>query len=181
MRAIARDNPAAARVQFRPQMPMYILDMAPLFQIDAFTSEAFRGNPAAVCLLDSPREEGWMQKVAAEMREQAQKEAQDRLAKAEDEIMREREKQKELLKEQVVMLSIKTAEKILAAKLDDPAQRQLASKFIDEDVVRGFIEQPGSGQKQDTLFDFESEVRDDGSTVLVARPQLSLVNGGGVE
>ncbi len=72
------------------------------------------------------------QKVAAEMREQAQKEAQDRLAKAEDEIMREREKQKELLKEQVVMLSIKTAEKILAAKLDDPAQRQLASKFIDE-------------------------------------------------
>lgn len=72
------------------------------------------------------------QKVAAEMREQAQKEAQDRLVKAEDEIMREREKQKELLKEQVVMLSIKTAEKILAAKLDDPAQRQLASKFIDE-------------------------------------------------
>lgn len=72
------------------------------------------------------------QKVAGEMREQAQKEAQDRLAKAEDEIMREREKQKELLKEQVVMLSIKTAEKILAAKLDDPAQRQLASKFIDE-------------------------------------------------
>jgi len=47
-------------------------------------------------------------------------------------IAREREKAKELLKEQVVMLSIKTAEKILAAKLDDPAQRQLASKFIDE-------------------------------------------------
>jgi F-type H+-transporting ATPase subunit b len=72
------------------------------------------------------------QKVAAEIKAQAQKEAQDRLTRAEDEVMREREKQKELLKEQVVSLSIRTAEKILAAKLDDPAQRQLASKFIDE-------------------------------------------------
>ncbi|MEI6246874.1 MAG: PhzF family phenazine biosynthesis protein [Acidobacteriota bacterium] len=39
----------------------------PLLQIDAFTSEAFRGNPAAVCLLDAPRADDWMQKVAAEM------------------------------------------------------------------------------------------------------------------
>ena len=41
--------------------------MTPLFQIDAFTSEAFRGNPAAVCLLDTPHDERWMQQVAAEM------------------------------------------------------------------------------------------------------------------
>lgn len=39
----------------------------PCFQVDAFTSEAFRGNPAAVCLLDAPADEPWMQRVAAEM------------------------------------------------------------------------------------------------------------------
>jgi len=39
-----------------------------LFQIDAFTSEAFRGNPAAVCLLDRERDASWMQNVAAEMK-----------------------------------------------------------------------------------------------------------------
>jgi PhzF family phenazine biosynthesis protein len=39
----------------------------PIFQIDAFTSEAFRGNPAAVCLLTAPAAENWMQNVAAEM------------------------------------------------------------------------------------------------------------------
>ncbi|RAP78002.1 PhzF family phenazine biosynthesis protein [Paenibacillus montanisoli] len=35
--------------------------------IDAFTSIPFRGNPAAVCLLEEPRNEQWMQDVAAEM------------------------------------------------------------------------------------------------------------------
>lgn len=39
----------------------------PLFQVDAFTSEPFAGNPAAVCLLREPRDAGWMQKVAGEM------------------------------------------------------------------------------------------------------------------
>lgn len=39
----------------------------PLLQIDAFTAEPFRGNPAAVCLLPEPRPEAWMQQVAAEM------------------------------------------------------------------------------------------------------------------
>jgi F-type H+-transporting ATPase subunit b len=72
------------------------------------------------------------QKVAGEIRAQAQKEAQDRLARAEDEMMREREKAKELLKEQVIGLSLATAEKILRTKLDDPAQRRLAGQFIDE-------------------------------------------------
>ena len=72
------------------------------------------------------------QKVAGEIRTQAQKEAQDRLGRAADEMMREREKAKELLKEQVIGLSIATAEKILKTKLDDPAQRRLAAQFIDE-------------------------------------------------
>jgi PhzF family phenazine biosynthesis protein len=39
----------------------------PFLQIDAFTSEPFKGNPAAICLLDRPGEPDWMQKVAMEM------------------------------------------------------------------------------------------------------------------
>ena len=39
----------------------------PLFQVDAFTAEPFAGNPAAVCLLESDADAGWMQRVAAEM------------------------------------------------------------------------------------------------------------------
>ncbi|MBW7476967.1 PhzF family phenazine biosynthesis protein [Paenibacillus oenotherae] len=35
--------------------------------VDAFTSQPFRGNPAAVCLLEEGAEEGWMQNIAAEM------------------------------------------------------------------------------------------------------------------
>jgi PhzF family phenazine biosynthesis protein len=38
-----------------------------LLQIDAFTSEPFRGNPAAVCFLDRERDDEWMGNVAAEM------------------------------------------------------------------------------------------------------------------
>ncbi|MFI7424358.1 PhzF family phenazine biosynthesis protein [Nonomuraea sp. NPDC049684] len=38
-----------------------------LFTVDAFTDTAFKGNPAGVCLLDSPVTDGWMQSVAAEM------------------------------------------------------------------------------------------------------------------
>jgi PhzF family phenazine biosynthesis protein len=34
---------------------------------DAFTDQAFAGNPAAVCLLDAPRSDAWMQSVAREM------------------------------------------------------------------------------------------------------------------
>ncbi len=72
------------------------------------------------------------QKVGAEIRAQAQKEAQDRLLRAADEILREREKAKELLKEQVIALSMRTAEKILRTRIDDAAQRKLADEFIDE-------------------------------------------------
>jgi PhzF family phenazine biosynthesis protein len=38
-----------------------------ILQIDAFASAPFRGNPAAVCLLDRERPDAWMQDVAAEM------------------------------------------------------------------------------------------------------------------
>jgi F-type H+-transporting ATPase subunit b len=72
------------------------------------------------------------QKVAGEIRTQAQAEAAARLERAADEIVREREKAKEVLKHQVIDLSLRTAEKILRQKLDDPAQRKLAGEFIDE-------------------------------------------------
>ena len=36
-------------------------------QVDAFTSVPFAGNPAAVCVLDRPAPEPWMQAVASEM------------------------------------------------------------------------------------------------------------------
>jgi PhzF family phenazine biosynthesis protein len=39
----------------------------PLYLVDAFTERPFGGNPAAVCLLPGPRDERWMQHVAAEM------------------------------------------------------------------------------------------------------------------
>ena len=42
-----------------------------LFQVDAFTDQPFRGNPAAVCILPESHEghdAAWMQSVASEMR-----------------------------------------------------------------------------------------------------------------
>jgi PhzF family phenazine biosynthesis protein len=38
-----------------------------IFQVDAFTTEPFRGNPAAVCILQNVPESEWMQNVAMEM------------------------------------------------------------------------------------------------------------------
>src|SRR5215469_5470101 len=43
-----------------------IVRAAPIFQVDAFTSHRFGGNPAAVVLLDAYPEDGVMQAVAAE-------------------------------------------------------------------------------------------------------------------
>ena len=36
-------------------------------QVDAFTDQPFRGNPAAVCVLSAAAEDDWMRKVAMEM------------------------------------------------------------------------------------------------------------------
>lgn len=38
-----------------------------IFQVDAFTGEPYRGNPAGVCVLPEARDEQWMQAVAREM------------------------------------------------------------------------------------------------------------------
>ncbi|WP_410512349.1 PhzF family phenazine biosynthesis protein [Paenibacillus sp. BR2-3] len=39
----------------------------PIFIVDAFADSSFKGNPAAVCLLEGPVEESFMSKVAGEM------------------------------------------------------------------------------------------------------------------
>jgi PhzF family phenazine biosynthesis protein len=38
-----------------------------IYQVDAFTDQPFKGNPAAVCILEKEMPELWMQNVAAEM------------------------------------------------------------------------------------------------------------------
>ena len=38
-----------------------------MFHINAFSEQAFNGNPAAVCLLDTSKPDGWLQSVAAQM------------------------------------------------------------------------------------------------------------------
>jgi len=55
-------------------VPLYLLNEnelmnkhKTLYQVDAFTSEPFKGNPAGVCLLDSEPSEKWMQNIAMEM------------------------------------------------------------------------------------------------------------------
>jgi len=40
---------------------------SPLSCVDAFTDRPYSGNPAGVCLLETPRPRDWMQQVAAEM------------------------------------------------------------------------------------------------------------------
>ncbi|HTO91287.1 MAG TPA: F0F1 ATP synthase subunit B [Candidatus Sulfotelmatobacter sp.] len=72
------------------------------------------------------------EKVAGEIRQQAQGDAAARLERAQDEIAREREKAKESVKEQIIHLSMRTAEKILRQKLDDAAQRRLVGEFVEE-------------------------------------------------
>lgn len=41
--------------------------MTKIFRIDAFIGESFKGNTAAVCIMDGPKEDSWMQGVAKEM------------------------------------------------------------------------------------------------------------------
>jgi predicted PhzF superfamily epimerase YddE/YHI9 len=38
----------------------------PFFQVDAFTHQPFKGNPAGICLLDTPISDGMMQSIAME-------------------------------------------------------------------------------------------------------------------
>ncbi len=76
------------------------------------------------------------QRVAAEIKTHAHADAAARLVRADEEIAHQQETARELLKQQVAVLSIRTAEKILRQKLDDPAQRRLVESFIEEADLR---------------------------------------------
>jgi predicted PhzF superfamily epimerase YddE/YHI9 len=43
----------------------------PVFLVDAFADGPFTGNPAAVCVLEAPANEAWMQRVAGELNQAA--------------------------------------------------------------------------------------------------------------
>lgn len=43
------------------------MNLIRLYQVDAFASDAYRGNPAGVCILSQPVKEDWMRALAAEM------------------------------------------------------------------------------------------------------------------
>jgi PhzF family phenazine biosynthesis protein len=50
------------------QIILDIIEMNPtIIQVDAFSDRAFSGNPAAVCVLDTPKDDLWLQLVAREM------------------------------------------------------------------------------------------------------------------
>ena len=72
------------------------------------------------------------QRVAAEIKSQAHADAAARLSRADEEITHDQEQARVVLKQQVAALSIRTAEKILRERLDDPAQRRLVERFIEE-------------------------------------------------
>ncbi len=72
------------------------------------------------------------QRVAAEIKAQAHADATARLQRAGEEIVHEREKAREVLKEQMADLSIRAAERLLREKLDGPGQRKLVETFIEE-------------------------------------------------
>jgi PhzF family phenazine biosynthesis protein len=44
----------------------YMTDLK-IVQVDAFTSERYKGNPAAICILEADADAAWMQAVASEM------------------------------------------------------------------------------------------------------------------
>lgn len=71
------------------------------------------------------------QRVATEIKANAQQEVTGRLQRLAEEMEQEREKARVALKEDVVRLAIGAAEKVLRDKLDDKAHRRLAEEFIE--------------------------------------------------
>jgi F-type H+-transporting ATPase subunit b len=72
------------------------------------------------------------QRVATEIRNEANARAVARMARAEEELVREQGKARQLLKRQVAALSVRTAEKILRERLDEATQRRMVERFLEE-------------------------------------------------
>ncbi len=72
------------------------------------------------------------QRLAAQIRAEANAKALAHMERAREEAVREQERARELLKQRLADLSVRTAEKILREKLDEPAQRRLVERFLQE-------------------------------------------------
>jgi len=70
------------------------------------------------------------QKIAAEIKTDAQEQARARLVRAEAEIESERAKAQKSLQESVARMAVLGAERILRQKLDDAEQHRLIGEFI---------------------------------------------------
>ena len=70
-------------------------------------------------------------RVAAEIREQGRHEAREIINRAKAELERDVIKARATLKKDMVDMTITAAEKIIAARLDEPENRRLIAEFID--------------------------------------------------
>jgi len=71
-------------------------------------------------------------KVAAEIKANAQQEVKDLHAKAKADLERDIDKAKVQLRDEMVVITMTAAEKIISEKLDDAKHRELIGKYIEE-------------------------------------------------
>ena len=70
-------------------------------------------------------------KIASDIKVKAQEEARDIINRTNEQLERDVAKAKVQLKEEMVMITLTAAEKILHEKLDEKKERELIGKFID--------------------------------------------------
>jgi F-type H+-transporting ATPase subunit b len=70
--------------------------------------------------------------MATEIKENARKEASAMISRAKEELQREVDKAKVQLKNEIVTITLKATEKMIAEKLDPERHEKLISDFIDE-------------------------------------------------
>ena len=71
------------------------------------------------------------QEMAAEIRENARKEASAMISRAREELQREVDKAKVELKDEIISMTLRATERIIAEKLDGEKHKSLISDFID--------------------------------------------------
>ena len=71
------------------------------------------------------------QEMAAEIRENARKEASAMISRAREELQREVDKAKVELKDEIISMTLRATERIIAEKLDQEKHKSLISDFID--------------------------------------------------
>jgi len=69
--------------------------------------------------------------MANEIKENARKESKDILTKARDEIQRDVDKAKVQLKNDLVNMTMRVAEKLIRERLDEEMDKKLIAEFID--------------------------------------------------